>query len=90
MKIEVLKPEYLITTFFGSGYFPVASGTFASLVALLPLLLVDNDFHYLFFLISIIIAIVSIPLIKKVEREKGNDSPIIVIDEVIINFALFL
>ena len=89
MKFEVLKPKYLITTFFGSGYFPVASGTFASIVALVPLLLVDSSFHYLFFLVSIFVAIISIPLIKRVEQEKGNDSSIIVIDEVIGVWLIF-
>jgi phosphatidylglycerophosphatase A len=89
MKIEILKPKYLITTFFGSGYFPIASGTFASIVALIPLLLIDTDFHYLFFPISIIIAIISIPLIKKIEYEKGNDNSIIVIDEVIGIWLIF-
>lgn len=89
MKIEVLKPEYLVTTFFGSGYFPIASGTFASVIALVPLLLVDADFHYLFFPISIIVAIISVPFITKVEKLKGNDSPIIVIDEVIGVWLIF-
>ena len=89
MKLEVFKPQYLITTFFGSGYFPKAPGTFASVIALLPLLLVDANFHYLFFPIAIIIAIISLPLLKKVEQEKGNDSPIIVIDEVIGVWLIF-
>lgn len=89
MKIEILKIEYLITTFFGSGYFPIASGTFASIVALIPLLLIDNNFHYLFFIISIIVTIISIPLIKKVEQKKGDDSAIIVIDEVVGVWLIF-
>ena len=89
MKLEILKPKYLITTFFGCGYFPIAPGTFASIVALIPLLLVDTNFHYLFFPISIIIAIISVPLIKKVEQEKGNDSSIIVIDEIIGVWLIF-
>jgi phosphatidylglycerophosphatase A len=89
MKFEVLKPKYLITTFFGSGYFPKFPGTFASVVALFPMILVNTNFHYLFFPILIIVAIISIPFIKKVEQEKGNDSPIIVIDEVIGVWLIF-
>ena len=89
MKIEIFKPEYLITTFFGSGYIPIAPGSFASIIALIPLLLINADFHYLLFPISVIIAVISIPLIKKVEQEKGNDASIIVIDEVIGVWLIF-
>ena len=89
MKIKKISIEYLITTFFGCGYFPIASGTFASLVALIPLLFVNAEFHYLFFPISVILTIVSIPLIKKVEKEIGDDPNIIVIDEVIGVWLIF-
>lgn len=92
MKLELskIKIEYVITTFFGAGYFPKIPGTFASIVAFLPIIFIPDDYRFLILFSAVIITfIVSLPLIKKVELEKGHDSSIIVIDEVIGVWLVF-
>ena len=85
-----IKIEYVITTFFGAGFFPKIPGTFASLIAFIPIIFIPNEYRFeILFAAIIIFGIVSIPLISKVEREKGNDSSIIVIDEVIGVWLVF-
>jgi phosphatidylglycerophosphatase A len=81
---EFLKLNYLVTTFFGTGYFPKFPGTFASVVAIIPLLFIPIEWRFIsVFSAVVLLSIFSLPLIASVEKEKGNDSSIIVIDEVI-------
>ncbi|MDR0927055.1 MAG: phosphatidylglycerophosphatase A [Ignavibacteria bacterium] len=81
---ELRRIEYLVTTFFGAGYFPKAPGTFASLVAFIPVLLIPNHLRLVILLPAVvIISILAIPLIARVEKDKGSDPSIVVIDEVL-------
>ncbi len=84
------KIDYLISTFFGVGNIPVASGTFGTLAAAIlyylfvPETLYDN--YRWGFAVILFLIIISFPLassIKRVENKFGEDSGRIVIDEVI-------
>ena len=82
--------DYILTTFFGCGYFPKAPGTFASVVAAVPIIFLPDSVRPLVLIISsIILFIVSIPSVRRIEAIAGDDSPIIVIDEVIGVLVLF-
>ena len=93
MSLKVLakiKLEYVIATFFGAGYFPKLPGTFASIVAFIPIIFIPNQYRFeILFAAIIIFGVAAIPLIAKVEKEKGNDSSIIVIDEAIGIWIVF-
>jgi len=85
-----IKLEYVIATFFGAGYFPKFPGTFASVVAFIPIIFIPNQYRFeILFIAIIIFGIAAIPLIAKVEKEKGNDNSIIVIDEAIGVWIIF-
>ncbi len=75
---------YIIATFFGVGFLPKAPGTFASIIALIPLLFIPFSLKFFILTISIlIITFISIPIINYIEQQHGSDAQIIVIDEVI-------
>ena len=85
-----IKFEYIVATFFGAGYFPKFPGTFASIVAFIPIIFIPNQYRFeILFAAIIIIGIIAIPQIAKVEKEKGYDNSIIVIDEVIGIWLVF-
>ena len=84
------KFDYIVSTFFGTGNFPVAPGTFATLITallyyfLVPVGLYDTLSATL--IVIIILIVLQFPLafiIKRVEKKLGEDSSKIVIDEVI-------
>jgi len=76
--------NYLIATFFYSGYFPKAPGTFASFVAGIFACLILHfrgiNFLFAFFVISTLLGFFSSGYVEKKERKK--DPSIVVIDEV--------
>jgi phosphatidylglycerophosphatase A len=81
----------ILSTAFGIGYSPIASGTAGSLVTLLVywFLPVSHNLYFLFLIIIIFFvgvitaSVTEKELIKKVGSEKGQDPSIVVIDEVI-------
>jgi phosphatidylglycerophosphatase A len=78
MMIKRLK--YLIATGFGTGYSPFASGTVGSLAALFLFILFPFD-DYLWLAISIVMFVIGIWTSGTIEKEKGKDPGIVVIDE---------
>jgi phosphatidylglycerophosphatase A len=74
------KLKYILATGFGTGYAPYASGTVGSFAALLLYILIPLN-SYLWLLISIILFFVGIWVSGMVERDKGKDPGIVVIDE---------
>lgn len=79
-----------IPTFFYVGYLPKMPGTWGSLFAfvlfVIPETFIFESLTYLFFLFFI----VSLPLISKMEKIYGNDPSIVVIDEVLGMWLIFL
>jgi len=89
-QLEKIKIEYVVATFFGAGFFPKIPGTFASIVAFIPILLLPDFIRPVVLLtVVILLVFVSLPAIKKVETKHGSDAAIIVIDEVIGIFIIF-
>ncbi len=83
--------DYIIATVFGAGFFPKAPGTFASIVSLIPLFFIPHSYKFLTLLIGIIIILLcSLPIIERVEKKYGNDASIIVIDETVGIWLVFL
>jgi phosphatidylglycerophosphatase A len=80
------KIPFLINFFgtgFFSGYFPFASGTFGSLIALLFYFIPGFDILYLHSGLIIIFFIIGVYTAGKIELIKGHDPSIVVIDEFI-------
>ena len=74
------KSIYLFATGFGSGYSPYIPGTAGSLAALcLYVLIPINSYYWL--IVSIITFIIGIRVASFVEKDKGKDPKIVVIDE---------
>jgi len=71
----------LFGTGFFSGYFPFASGTFGSLVALLVFLIDYFKEWYFLFTIILIFFIIGVYVSEKIENLVGHDPSIVVIDE---------
>jgi len=83
--------DYLVTTFFGAGFFPKAPGTFASILGFTLILFVPYSYKFYVLSIGIILIVLFSPkMIKQVEAENGNDASIIVIDEILGIFIVFL
>jgi len=78
MKLKKLK--YIIATGFGTGYSPFASGTVGSLAALLLFIAIPLD-DYIWLVLCVIIFFIGIWASGAVEKEKGKDPGIVVIDE---------
>jgi len=76
----VKKVAYLFATGFGSGYFPVMPGTFASLVALLIFSFIPLS-SLTWILIILIFFIIGVWTSGIVEDDKGEDPGIVVVDE---------
>ncbi len=73
---------YTIGTGFGSGYMPVAPGTAGSLIALLIYFLFPLDsFHWL--AISILLFFTGVWTGSEIEKDKGEDPGLVVIDEMV-------
>ncbi len=77
------KANYIFATFFGSGYFPFAPGTFASIIAgligYLALLKQGISILFALFIIVAITGFISSGVVEQYENQK--DPSIIVIDE---------
>jgi len=80
---------YLIATGFGTGYAPYAPGSAGSLSALLLFIIVPLD-DFTWIAICIIMFIIGIRVSGTVEKEKGKDSAIIVIDEFVGQWVALL
>lgn len=72
----------LISTFFYAGYFPVAPGTFGSLVTLVIIWFLIPTFFYILLPISIGLFFLSVWSASRAEEFFGKDGSPIVIDEV--------
>ena len=72
----------ILASFFGTGYFPVAPGTFASVIAILILWFIPYS-HVLWAILIIGITLLGILVSQKAEFYWGKDPSKIVIDEVI-------
>ncbi|MBM4172901.1 MAG: CDP-diacylglycerol--glycerol-3-phosphate 3-phosphatidyltransferase [Ignavibacteria bacterium] len=71
----------MIATCFGIGYSPFAPGTIASVMSILVTILPIS--HFQLQIVTVIAIILAIPSIRYVESLHGDDSSVIVIDEVI-------
>jgi phosphatidylglycerophosphatase A len=71
----------LFGTGFYSGFFPFASGTFASLVALIVFLFPSFHVWYNLLVLILIFYWVGVYTAEKIERLVGQDPSIVVIDE---------
>ena len=72
----------LISTFFYAGYFPVARGTFASLITLVIIWFLIPSFFYILIPISVGLFFISVWSSTLGEEFFGKDGKPIVIDEV--------
>lgn len=75
--------DIIVTSFFYTGFFPVASGTIGSIAALIPFLI--PEFGNPIVLVSAIVLFSAAALVstKDVIKRYGDDPSVIVIDEVI-------
>ena len=83
------KLKYLLATGFGIGYSPFAPGTIGSLAALLLFIFIPLD-DYIWLAISTIMFIIGIWVSGTVEKEKGKDPSIVVIDEFVGQWVALL
>jgi phosphatidylglycerophosphatase A len=82
--------DCIIATFFGAGFFPKAPGTFASIIAFLPIIFIPHSYKSIILLLGILlILLLSPPVIKRVEQKYGDDPSIVVIDEVLGTWIVF-
>lgn len=65
----------------GSGYSPLAPGTAGSLLALVVYFLFPLEPLY-WVLIAIIVMLIGIPVSSHIEKDRGEDAGLIVIDEI--------
>ncbi len=75
--------DYAVGTFFGAGFFPKAPGTFASLAAAVVFFLPADLFYPFIWTLIPLYFLVSVPSIRRIESEAGDDPGLIVADEVI-------
>ena len=72
----------LVATLFGAGYFPVAPGTFGSLVTLVIIWFLFSDSYYIFIPVGASLFFLSVWSAGRAEEVLGKDGSPIVIDEV--------
>jgi phosphatidylglycerophosphatase A len=83
--------QYLmVATFFGSGYFKKAPGTFTSLVTLIIGLLISAISTKLFAIVVLIMIVVGFFVCNKLYADTDQDPSYIVIDEVVGQFLSML
>jgi phosphatidylglycerophosphatase A len=83
--------SYIVSTFFGAGYFPKASGTFTSLITIPFSILICYFFGFEgIFFISCILCFLGFFCIKEVLRYTAHDPSFIVIDEVVGQMITFV
>mgnify|MGYP005834913485 CR=1 FL=1 len=73
---------YLIGTGLGSGYAPIAPGTAGSLLAAVLFWILPLNMHWWIFII-VVGFLVGLWVSTQIEREKGEDPGLVVIDEMI-------
>ena len=78
--MDVKKLKYIFATGFGIGYAPYIPGTIGSLVALLLFIFIPFQ-DYIWLAIIIIMFFIGIWVSGTVEKDKGKDPGIVVIDE---------
>ena len=78
--MNLIRLKYILATGFGTGYSPYASGTAGSLAALLIFIFIPLS-DYIWLGIIILMFIIGIWASETVERERGTDPAIVVIDE---------
>ena len=78
--MNIKKLKYIIATGFGTGYSPYIPGTIGSLAALLLFIFIPID-SYSWLAISVIMFFLGIWVSGTVEKDKGKDPGIVVIDE---------
>ena len=78
--MNLKKFKYIIATGFGVGYFPLIPGSAGSLFALLLFVFIPLN-AYIWLIISIFMFFIGIWTSGVVEKDKGNDPGIVVIDE---------
>ena len=78
--MNLIRLKYILATGFGTGYSPYASGTAGSLAALLIFIFIPLS-DYIWLGIIILMFIIGIWVSETVERERGTDPAIVVIDE---------
>ena len=78
--MNLKKLKYIFATGFGIGYTPYIPGTIGSLVALLLFIFIPLQ-DYIWLAISIIMFFIGIWVSGTVEKDKGKDPGIVVIDE---------
>lgn len=81
------KVSLIISTFFGTGYFPKMPGTIGTLAAAVIYVMLPESFfvsmgNIYTLLVIMLLALISIPFINESEKILGHDSGKIVIDEV--------
>jgi phosphatidylglycerophosphatase A len=73
---------YTIGTGFGSGYIPVAPGTAGSLLALFIFYIFPTDSVY-WLLICVLFFFVGVWSSSEIEKDKGEDPGLVVVDEIV-------
>jgi len=73
----------------GSGYAPVAPGTAGSMVGLLLYYLLPAD-AFAWLIITIAVTVIGIPVASFIEKNKGHDPGLVVIDEICGQWAALL
>ena len=81
--------SYSLCTVFGAGYFPIAPGTFTSILAAVLVYLLYPEFLQLFLSI-IVVFICGLIFTKEIEKKDGKDHRHIVIDELAGQWLTFL
>jgi phosphatidylglycerophosphatase A len=80
--MNLKKLKYIFATGFGIGYAPYIPGTIGSFVALLLFIFIPLQ-DYIWLAISIIMFFIGIWASGTVEKDKGKDPGIVVIDEIV-------
>lgn len=77
------KVSIIISTFFGLGFFPFASGTFTSLVIVILYAIIPGiEKPLILFIVTFFVTIVGLLTSGETEKRYGFDPPQVVIDEV--------
>jgi len=73
--------NYVVATTFGAGFSPVAPGTAGSLLAVLLVYFLSPFPVWIFILVLIILFFAGVYTGTQIEKEKGHDPSLVVIDE---------
>jgi len=75
--------KYLVATGLGVGYAPLAPGTAGSLFVLIVLYFIYPLSFWIMFIILIVLFLLGLYAAGEVEKDKGKDPSIVVIDEIV-------